>query len=72
MPNPIEAELDDLRARVRRCEAIEACRCRFNQTLHDLDAGHVGDLNEEVGCRDAARRPPRTDGGFGCLTGGRV
>jgi hypothetical protein len=37
-------ELEDLRARVQRCEAIEACRGRFNEYLYYLDGGHLDSL----------------------------
>jgi hypothetical protein len=38
------AELAELRARVERCEAIEACRVRFNEYLYFLDGGHLEEL----------------------------
>ena len=44
MSGSIETELQELRARVERCEAIEACRARFNEYLYYLDAGHVDEL----------------------------
>ncbi|MBW2447915.1 MAG: nuclear transport factor 2 family protein [Deltaproteobacteria bacterium] len=37
-------EIADLRGRVERIEAIEACRGRFNAYLYYLDAGHLEDL----------------------------
>lgn len=37
-------ELAELRARVERCEAIEACRSRFNAYLYYLDGGHLEEL----------------------------
>jgi hypothetical protein len=37
-------ELANLRARVERIEAVEACRGRFNAYLYYLDAGHLDDL----------------------------
>ncbi len=37
-------EIADLRTRVERIEAIEACRGRFNAYLYCLDAGHLEDL----------------------------
>ena len=37
-------ELAALRVRVRRLEAIEACRSRFNEYLYYLDGGHLEDL----------------------------
>ncbi len=37
-------EIADLRKRVLRIEAIEACRARFNDYLYYLDAGHLEDL----------------------------
>ncbi len=37
-------ELANLRARVERIEAVEACRGRFNAYLYYLDAGHLEDL----------------------------
>jgi hypothetical protein len=37
-------ELANLRARVERIEAAEACRGRFNAYLYYLDAGHLEDL----------------------------
>ena len=44
MADPIVDELADLRARVERCEATEACRRRFNEYLYYLDGGHLEDL----------------------------
>ncbi len=44
MVDSIVAELADLRVRVQRCEAIEACRGRFNEYLYYLDGGHLQDL----------------------------
>ena len=37
-------ELAELRGRVERIEAIEACRRRFNAYLYYLDRGHLEDL----------------------------
>lgn len=37
-------EITELRKRVERIEAIEACRARFNEYLYYLDAGHLEDL----------------------------
>ena len=37
-------EIGDLRRRVERIEAIEACRVRFNAYLYYLDGGHLEDL----------------------------
>jgi hypothetical protein len=37
-------EIADLRRRLERIEAIEACRGRFNAYLYYLDAGHLEDL----------------------------
>lgn len=37
-------EITELRARVERIEAVEACRGRFNAYLYSLDAGHLEDL----------------------------
>ncbi len=37
-------EIADLRMRVERIEAAEACRGRFNAYLYYLDAGHLDDL----------------------------
>jgi hypothetical protein len=37
-------ELANLRARVERIEAVEACRGRFNAYLYYLDGGHLDDL----------------------------
>ena len=44
MPDSIEEELADLRARVKKCEAMESCRSRFNEYLYYLDGGHVDEL----------------------------
>jgi hypothetical protein len=44
MANSMMDELAELRGRVERCEAIETCRCRFNEYLYYLDAGHLDDL----------------------------
>ena len=44
MGDSMVGELADLRARVQRCEAIEACRGRFNEYLYYLDGGHLEDL----------------------------
>jgi hypothetical protein len=39
-------EVTDLRRRVERIEAMEACRGRFNAYLYHLDGGHLDDLLE--------------------------
>ncbi|MCP3985292.1 MAG: hypothetical protein GY723_12955, partial [bacterium] len=44
MADPTIDEIEDLRKRVLRIEAIEACRARFNEYLYSLDAGHLEDL----------------------------
>jgi hypothetical protein len=44
MKDSMASEIADLRARVRRCEAIEVCRGRFNEYLYYLDGGHLDDL----------------------------
>ncbi|MCP5060529.1 MAG: hypothetical protein GY937_27855 [bacterium] len=44
MADPKSDEIEDLRKRVLRIEAIEACRARFNEYLYCLDAGHLEDL----------------------------
>ncbi len=44
MVDSMPDELADLRARVQRCEAIEACRGRFNEYLYYLDGGHLEEL----------------------------
>ncbi len=44
MADPTIDEIEDLRTRVQRIEAIEACRARFNEYLYYLDAGHLEDL----------------------------
>jgi hypothetical protein len=49
MMDSIASELADLRARVRRCEAIEVCRGRFNEYLYYLDGGHLEDLIDLFG-----------------------
>jgi hypothetical protein len=45
-------ELEDLRVRVKRCEAIETCRSRFNEYLYYLDSGHLEELMS-LFCDDA-------------------
>jgi hypothetical protein len=44
MNDEVLKELGALRAQVRRLEAIEACRGRFNEYLYYLDGGHLEDL----------------------------
>ena len=44
MADSLTSELAELRTRVERCEAIEACRCRFNEYLYYLDGGHLDEL----------------------------
>ncbi|MBW2399943.1 MAG: nuclear transport factor 2 family protein [Deltaproteobacteria bacterium] len=44
MTDPTRDDFANLRRRVERIEAIEACRGRFNAYLHYLDAGHLEDL----------------------------
>ena len=44
MTDPTMIEIADLRRRVARIEAIEACKDRFNAYLYYLDAGHLEDL----------------------------
>ncbi len=44
MTDSTSDEIADLRKRVERIEAIEACRVRFNAYLYYLDAGHLDDL----------------------------
>ncbi len=44
MSESIDAQLAELRERVQRCEAVEACRLRFNEYLYHLDAGHLDEL----------------------------
>jgi hypothetical protein len=39
-----KSEFAELRRRVDRLEAIESCRCRFNEYLYYLDSGHLEDL----------------------------
>ncbi len=41
MTDAIADELAELRVRVERCEAMEACRNRFNESLYYLDGGHL-------------------------------
>jgi hypothetical protein len=56
-------ELEALRARVERCEAIEACRGRFNEYLYYLDGGHLDDLIDlfaEDGRLELMNFPPGT------------
>ncbi len=44
MTDSAHEELARLRNRVERMEALEACRGRFNEYLHYLDAGYLEDL----------------------------
>ena len=44
MTDPTRDDFADLRRRVERVEAVEACRGRFNAYLYYLDAGHLEDL----------------------------
>jgi len=44
MTDPTRDDFANLRRRVERIEAIEACRGRFNEYLYYLDAGHLEDL----------------------------
>jgi hypothetical protein len=44
MTDPALGELADLRRRLERIEAIEACRSHFNAYLYYLDGGHLEDL----------------------------
>jgi len=44
MTDPTHDEIGNLRRRVERIEAVEACRGRFNAYLYCLDAGHLEEL----------------------------
>ncbi len=44
MADPTIDEIEDLRKRVLRIEAIEASRARFNEYPYSLDGGHPEDL----------------------------
>jgi hypothetical protein len=44
MTNTASDDMPDLRRRIERIEAVEACRDRFNSYLYSLDAGHLEEL----------------------------
>jgi hypothetical protein len=44
MTDAARGEVADLRRRLERIEAIEACRSRFNAYLYYLDGGHLEEL----------------------------
>lgn len=61
MTDSIVDELADLRVRVERCEAIEACRSRFNEYLYYLDGGHLEKLIDLPYRLEARRWSQRSD-----------